>query len=877
MEGIPRLCRRLVAFSILLLHDVTAAGTSGRLPSDVDPKDARQTKVAIVLLLCASVLILILCFLFQRYTRSRDEKAAKELQRLQETDQFLLEILQNCSIQRLEQSKFRGITRKLHTATLEFQDIQCSVKSEAGVVTVLDDLSGFFEAGHLSAIMGPSGSGKTTFIDVLTGKKKTDGKWTVSGDLLVNGTKQSIESLKPVIGFVPQDDVVHEGLTVRENISFSARKRMPSGTSNARIRKITDDVMQALQLEPKQNMIVGNRVLSGEGLSGGQRKRVNVGLELAACPTILFLDEPTSGLDSTASLVLVQQLKRMAKLGMTIIMIIHQPRYSLFTLIDDVCLLGTGGKLAYIGPTLNAKPYFEKLGLEMPPNENPADWMMDVLCGEVDPQYSRIPKTDLPAALFKRWKENPNPGRHSSQNLGRRAPSNLEADVQYIKQHIKDAWSEAVRCETVALEKEHFAKVLKACTGITPSDQVTETIMQRVKQIDHGRQSVDYFHFSSNGNYGEEEPMTITQRSFTRYMIAFRGININDYFSSPASPRRNGVQGTVEESSSAESEEDDSQDDDAEASSHDDELAAQAMFTRGGTRSLTEADDLSRKHAGFCTHVRCTLHQAMLTFWRTMDMKILFLLVICFAAAFLAVFDRFIFQSPTWMPTSFLNAQIALALLVSVYSLQCFSVDQPMYWREASHGLNRASHFIGRALVNTLDWSMLTFFFVLVYYVIAKPVLTFVIYIIPFFLVSYVASGWGYAISCTLPISMGAFISAILAFMMGGILGLPMQMNVFLKGGFMEIIVDSISFTRWSAAMSFLAYIKLYPPDPQFLQDTDKWQLNMFKDAYMGAHYLLGVTDDSWWTGLMVLMIQGSVLRVVAYLGLRFVNRSRQV
>lgn len=371
--------------------------------------------------------------------------------------------------------------------------------------------------------------------------------------------------------------------------------------------------------------------------------------------------------------------------------------------------------------------------------------------------------------------------------------------------------------------------------------------------------------------------MTITQRSFTRYMIAFRGININDYFSSPASPRRNGVQGTVEESSSAESEEDDSQDDDAEASSHDDELAAQAMFTRGGTRSLTEADDLSRKHAGFCTHVRCTLHQAMLTFWRTMDMKILFLLVICFAAAFLAVFDRFIFQSPTWMPTTFLNAQIALALLVSVYSLQCFSVDQPMYWREASHGLNRASHFIGRALVNTLDWSMLTFFFVLVYYVIAKPVLTFVIYIIPFFLVSYVASGWGYAISCTLPISMGAFISAILAFMMGGILGLPMQMNVFLKGGFMEIIVDSISFTRWSAAMSFLACIKLYPPDPQFLQDTDKWQLNMFKDAYMGAHYLLGVTDDSWWTGLMVLMIQGSVLRVVAYLGLRFVNRSRQV
>eukprot|EP00438_Fugacium_kawagutii_P021281 Skav236639 [mRNA] locus=scaffold7445:25974:42630:+ [translate_table: standard] len=218
---------------------------------------ARENKVAILLLLCASVVILGVCFLFQRYTRSKDEKAAQELSRLQETDSFLLEVLENCSIQRIEQNKFRGITRKLQTATLEFKNMNCTVKAEAGTVTVLDDISGMFVAGHLSAIMGPSGSGKTTFIDVLTGKKKTDHKWTVSGDLLVNGSETSIESLKPVIGFVPQDDVVHEGLTVRENISFSARKRMPAGTSNARIRKITDDVMQALQLEPKQNMIAG--------------------------------------------------------------------------------------------------------------------------------------------------------------------------------------------------------------------------------------------------------------------------------------------------------------------------------------------------------------------------------------------------------------------------------------------------------------------------------------------------------------------------------------------------------------------------------------------------------------------------------------------
>merc|ERR1719188_2847094 len=132
-----------------------------------------------------------------------------------------------------------------------------------------------------------------------------------------------------------------------------------------RVVKITNDVLQVLQLEAQQNIRVGNRTTGG-GLSGGQRKRVNVGLELAACPTLLFLDEPTSGLDATGSLMLVRQLQKMTQLGMTIVMVIHQPRYSLFTLVDDVLLLGAGGRTAYIGPTSGAKAYFEQLGFAMP-------------------------------------------------------------------------------------------------------------------------------------------------------------------------------------------------------------------------------------------------------------------------------------------------------------------------------------------------------------------------------------------------------------------------------------------------------------------------------------------------------------------------------
>ncbi|CAE7941537.1 ACT1A, partial [Symbiodinium sp. KB8] len=277
--------------------------------------------------------------------------------------------------------------------------------------------------------------------------------------------------------------------------------------------------------------------------------------------------------------------------------------------------------------------------------------------------------------------------------------------------------------------------------------------------------------------------------------------------------------------------------------------------------------DLKRTMPGCCSHFRYTLRTSLITFWRTMGIKIFFLAVMCFAAAFLSVMDAIIFDSPPWSATSFLNAQIALALLIAVYSLQLFSNDQEMYWREASHGLNRFAFFAGRALVNTFDWLLLTFFFLLVYFSIARPILAFEVYIWPFFLVSYVASGWGYALSCCLPVELGAFISSILMFMMGGILGLPMQMADFLNGGFFEIVVSSISFTRWSVSMSFLEYVTEYPPDPKTLSQIDEYQLTKFRDAYDGAHFLLPCEDSQYWSGLLALVLQGSVLRLVAYLG----------
>ncbi|CAE7805276.1 ABCG24 [Symbiodinium necroappetens] len=709
-KGAPSNCRPIVdamATSRLPLLFAGVALAQSDTDGHLRHKVGKSSQVEMALLLLLSAVLVFGIFLYQRFVRDRDRVAEEDLERIKTTDKCLKAILKNFSIQKLEENRFRGITKKLQTASLEFNSISCSVLAGSEQRPILDEISGKFEAYHLSAVMGPSGCGKSTLLDVLTGKKKTDSKWTVKGDILINNQKIDIETIKPIIGFVPQDDVVHEGLTVRENIFFSAAKRMPAHTSRSRLRAITNDVLQVLQLEPKQNLLVGNRTRTGEGLSGGQKKRVNVGIELAACPTILFLDEPTSGLDATASLLLVQQLKRMARLGVTIVMVIHQPRYDLFTLLDDVLLLGTlekmGGRLAYMGPTVQAKEHFQALGLDMPANWNPADWMMDILSGQnLDQSNCRIPISEIPAALFQRWNELPVPQGKVTFRRGMSAYDKADNDEEFqmIHQHCKDAWS-AVAPPHVRLEADGFAQVLKSCLGAIPEPDIVSGIMKRASAYETRHNSSLYLNDESSG-----QPY-ITMRAFSNYLVSFRGLTLKD------DARRRGP------GDSTDTDTGDSSSSGSEDSVDEERCGICPGLLRDKSKPLL-ADGLRRTQPGFCGHLNCTVQTSLISFWRTMGIKMLFLVVMIFAAGFLGVMDVVVFKTPRWSPTGFLNVQIALALLVSVYSLQLFSLDQEMYWREASHGLNRASFFLGRTLVQTLDWALLTFVYVSMYYCIEE-------------------------------------------------------------------------------------------------------------------------------------------------------------
>ena len=156
---------------------------------------------------------------------------------------------------------------------------------------------------------------------------------------------------------------------MRETIYHSARTRLPGSWSNHQVNEYVDAVIETLGLKHVQYSLIGDESAGNSGrergVSGGQRKRVNIGIGLASAPLALFLDEPTSGLDSTASLKVVSTLKAIAGLGVSVVTVLHQPRYEIFETFDDLLLLVPGGRTAYIGPCLESIQYFKSLGYEV--------------------------------------------------------------------------------------------------------------------------------------------------------------------------------------------------------------------------------------------------------------------------------------------------------------------------------------------------------------------------------------------------------------------------------------------------------------------------------------------------------------------------------
>ncbi|KAG6622610.1 pleiotropic drug resistance protein ABC superfamily [Phytophthora cinnamomi] len=267
---------------------------------------------------------------------------------------------------------------------LAFKDLWYSVplphhKHES--IDLLKGISGYALPGTMTALMGSSGAGKTTLMDVIAGRK-TGG--TIKGEILLNGYPATELAIRRCTGYCEQQDIHSEGATIREALTFSAFLRQDSSVSERAKLASVEECLDLLDLRPIADQII-------RGRSQEQMKRLTIGVELAAQPSVLFLDEPTSGLDAHSAKVIMDGVRKVADSGRTVVCTIHQPSSDVFFLFDSLLLLKRGGEMVFFGELDNAHPddrecghlidYFEAIPevARLPEGQNPATWMLECI------------------------------------------------------------------------------------------------------------------------------------------------------------------------------------------------------------------------------------------------------------------------------------------------------------------------------------------------------------------------------------------------------------------------------------------------------------------------------------------------------------------
>ncbi|CAO2827246.1 unnamed protein product [Amaranthus hypochondriacus] len=267
---------------------------------------------------------------------------------------------------------FSEIESRSKGAFLTWKDLWVTVtetdeKSRSKSVPILKGITGYAEPGQVLAVMGPSGCGKTLLLDALAGRLRSNTRH--NGDILLNGQKQGLAFGSSA--YVGQRDILMETLTIREAIHYSALLQLPNSIPKSDKLTRADMVINKMGLEDCRNKIIGGRTLTS--ISGGQRRRVSICMEIIKRPKLLFLDEPTSGLDSAGSYHVMSYIIKFAEEeGVTVIASIHQPSSEVFELFHKLCLLSYG-KLVYFGPVSNANTFFSSNGFPCPIMRNPSD------------------------------------------------------------------------------------------------------------------------------------------------------------------------------------------------------------------------------------------------------------------------------------------------------------------------------------------------------------------------------------------------------------------------------------------------------------------------------------------------------------------------
>ncbi|XP_031623711.1 ATP-binding cassette sub-family G member 1 [Contarinia nasturtii] len=258
---------------------------------------------------------------------------------------------------------------KLQPQNIKFQNVSYTVTRVKAKKTILKGVSGEFKSGELTAIMGPSGAGKSTLLNILTGFIQNG----VGGSIHMNDVKLGSQKYAKKCSYILQDDNLYPNFTVHETMILAANLKIADMSVDEK-NLIIDNVLNTLQL-------IRSKYTKCGSLSGGQRKRLSIALELLDNRQVLFLDEPTSGLDSSSSAYCVQLLHNLSREGRTIICTIHQPSAAIYEMFDQVYVLAQG-QCVYRGAAQNTLAYLSENGLQCPMYHSLADFLIEVANGD---------------------------------------------------------------------------------------------------------------------------------------------------------------------------------------------------------------------------------------------------------------------------------------------------------------------------------------------------------------------------------------------------------------------------------------------------------------------------------------------------------------